>query len=139
MPPPTSRWRREAVPPSDEASRAVAATVAAAVETIAATIDTHVDELGRLDSIAGDGDHGIGMQRGSHAARDAAIAARDAGAGAQTVLARAADAWSDRAGGTSGALWGLILASLAGELGDEGSASAADVAAGVAAGVQSAS
>lgn len=127
----------EAVPPSDEASRAVATTVTGAVETIAATIDTHVEELGRLDSIAGDGDHGIGMQRGSHAARDAAIAARDAGAGAQTVLARAADAWSDRAGGTSGALWGLILASLAGKLGDEGSPSAADVAAGVAAGVQS--
>lgn len=127
----------EAVPPSDEASRAVATTVTEAVETIAATIDTHVEELGRLDSIAGDGDHGIGMQRGSHAARDAAIAARDAGAGAQTVLVRAADAWSDRAGGTSGALWGLILASLAGKLGDEGSPSAADVAAGVAAGVQS--
>jgi dihydroxyacetone kinase len=127
----------EAVPPSDEASRAVAATVAAAVEAIAATIDTHVEELGRLDSIAGDGDHGIGMQRGSHAARNAAIAARDAGAGAQTVLARAADAWSDRAGGTSGALWGLILGSLAGKLGDEGSPSATDVALGVAAGVQS--
>ena len=125
------------VPPSDEASRAVALTVTAAVETIAATIDTHVEELGRLDAIAGDGDHGIGMQRGSHAARDAAIAARDAGAGAQTVLARAADAWSDRAGGTSGALWGLILASLAAELGDDGAPSPADVAQGVAAGVQS--
>jgi dihydroxyacetone kinase len=127
----------EALPPSDETSRAVAATVTAAVETIAATIDTHVDELGRLDAIAGDGDHGIGMQRGSHAARDAAIAAREAGAGAHTVLARAADAWSDRAGGTSGALWGLILASLATKLGDEGAPSNSDVAEGVAAGVQS--
>ena len=125
------------VPPSDAASRAVAVTVAAAAETIAATIDANVEELGRLDAIAGDGDHGIGMQRGSHAARDAAIAARDAGAGAQTVLARAADAWSDRAGGTSGALWGLILASLAAKLGDEGAPSPADVAQGVAAGVQS--
>jgi dihydroxyacetone kinase len=129
--------RADVVPPSDEASRAVASTVTRAVEVIAATVDAHVDELGRLDSIAGDGDHGIGMQRGSHAARDAAIAARDAGAGAQTVLARAADAWSDRAGGTSGALWGLILTSLADKLGDEGSPSAAAVALGVAAGVQS--
>ncbi|WP_314504494.1 dihydroxyacetone kinase family protein [uncultured Microbacterium sp.] len=126
-----------AIPPSDEASRAVAVTVAAAVETIAVTIDAHVDELGRLDAIAGDGDHGIGMQRGSHAARDAAAAAREAGAGAQAVLARAADAWSDRAGGTSGALWGLILAALADRLGDQGSPTAADVAQGVAAGVQS--
>ncbi len=33
----------------------------------------------------------------------------DAGAGAGTVLARAADAWADKAGGTSGALWGVIL------------------------------
>ncbi len=65
-----------------------------------------------------------------------AVAARDAGAGAQTVLARAADAWSDRAGGTSGALWGVILAALAGKLGDEGRPSSADVAAGVAAGAQ---
>jgi D-erythrulose 4-kinase len=126
----------EAMPPSDEASRAVAATVAESVETIAATIDAHVEELGRLDSIAGDGDHGIGMQRGAHAARRAAIAARDAGAGAQTVLARAADAWSDRAGGTSGVLWGLILGSLAGTLGDEGSPTSTDVAHGVTAGVQ---
>ncbi len=126
----------DVIPPSDDASRTAAATVTAAVETIAATIDAHVDELGRLDSIAGDGDHGIGMQRGSHAARDAAVAARDAGAGAQTVLARAADAWSDRAGGTSGALWGVILAALAAKLGDEGRPSAADVAAGVAAGAQ---
>jgi dihydroxyacetone kinase len=127
----------ERLPPSDDASRAVAATVTAAVETVAATIDMHVDELGRLDAIAGDGDHGIGMQRGSHAARAAAVTARDAGAGAQTVLARAADAWSDRAGGTSGALWGLILASIARALGDEGSPTASDVAAGVAAGVRS--
>lgn len=127
----------DAVPPSDEESRAAAATVTAAVETIAATIDAHVDELGRLDAIAGDGDHGIGMQRGSHAARDAAIAARDAGAGARTVLARAADAWSDRAGGTSGALWGLILSSIAGKLDDEGAPAASDVASGVAAGVES--
>ena len=127
----------EAIPPSDEDSRTAAATVVEAIATIAATIDAHVDELGRLDAIAGDGDHGIGMQRGSHAARDAAIVARDAGAGAQTVLSRAADAWSDRAGGTSGALWGLILASLAAQLSDEGSPSDMDVAVGVAAGVRS--
>ena len=126
-----------AVPPSDDASRAVATTLAEAIQAITATIDAHVDELGRLDAIAGDGDHGIGMQRGSHAARVAAIDARDAGAGAGTVLSRAADAWADRAGGTSGALWGLILASLANQLSDQGSPSDTDIAAGVAAGVRS--
>ncbi|MFB7894521.1 dihydroxyacetone kinase family protein [Microbacterium sp. NPDC056044] len=124
----------EAIEPGDEASRSAARTVLAAVRTIAATVDTHVDELGRIDAIAGDGDHGIGMQRGSHAALAAATAAVDAGAGARTTLAHAADAWSDKAGGTSGALWGVILNAVAAKLGDEGRPDAAALAAGVAAG-----
>jgi D-erythrulose 4-kinase len=126
----------EAVPPADEASRAVATTVLAAVSTIVETVDTHVDELGRIDAIAGDGDHGIGMQRGSHAALAAARAAVDAGAGAATTLTRAADAWSDKAGGTSGALWGVILNALADKLGDEGRPEATAVAAGIVGGAQ---
>ncbi|KAF2414914.1 D-erythrulose kinase [Microbacterium sp. B35-04] len=124
----------DVIEPGDEASRAAAATVLAAVRTIAETVDAHVGELGRLDAIAGDGDHGIGMQRGSHAALAAAETAVDAGAGARTTLARAADAWADKAGGTSGALWGVILNAIAAKLGDEGSPDAAAVAAGVAAG-----
>ncbi|WP_345800360.1 dihydroxyacetone kinase family protein [Microbacterium sp. AZCO] len=124
----------EAVPPADDESRAVAQTVVAALETIVRTIDEHVEELGRIDAIAGDGDHGIGMQRGSHAALAAARTAALAGAGAATTLARAADGWSDKAGGTSGALWGVILSSVAGALGDEGRPAAAAVASGVAAG-----
>lgn len=124
----------EAIEPGDEASQSVAQTVLAAVRTIAETVDTHVDELGRIDAIAGDGDHGIGMQRGSHAALAAATAAVDAGAGARTTLAHAADAWSDKAGGTSGALWGVILNAVAAKLGDEGRPETTAVAAGVAAG-----
>ncbi|SBS72324.1 dihydroxyacetone kinase family protein [uncultured Microbacterium sp.] len=124
----------EAIAAGDAASVAAAATVRAALDILVRTVDTHADELGRIDAIAGDGDHGIGMQRGSHAALAAAEAAVTAGAGAQTVLARAADAWSDRAGGTSGALWGVILSSLATSLGDAGRPSAAAVAAGVAEG-----
>ena len=124
----------DVIEPGDEASRAAAGTVLAAVRTIADTVDAHVDELGRLDAIAGDGDHGIGMQRGSHAALAAASTAVDAGAGARTTLARAADAWADKAGGTSGALWGVILNAIAAKLGDEGRPDAAAVAAGVAAG-----
>ncbi len=126
----------EVFPPADDASRTAATSVATCVEVIADTVDLHVDELGRMDAIAGDGDHGIGMQRGSHAARDAARAALTAGAGARSVLAHAADAWADRAGGTSGALWGVILNSVAAKLGDEGTPTSADVALGVAAGVQ---
>ncbi|MFF2486102.1 dihydroxyacetone kinase family protein [Microbacterium sp. NPDC058062] len=124
----------EAIEPGDEASQSVARTVLAAVRTIAQTVDTHVDELGRIDAIAGDGDHGIGMQRGSHAALAAAEVAVQAGAGAGTTLAHAADAWSDKAGGTSGALWGVILNAVAAKLGDQGRPDAAAIAAGVAAG-----
>ena len=42
-------------------------------------------------------------------ADDIAGLAVSAGAGAASVLAVAGDAWGDRAGGTSGALWGLAL------------------------------
>ncbi|GAA2160808.1 MULTISPECIES: dihydroxyacetone kinase family protein [Glycomyces] len=126
----------EAIPEADEASRNAAATVHKVLEVLAAEIDTHADELGRIDAVAGDGDHGIGMRRGSRAALTAAAQARDAGAGARTLLARAADAWSDKAGGTSGALWGVILANLAEALGDQGKPTAAAVAEGVAAGAE---
>ncbi len=123
----------DGIPDADDTSRAAAQTVRLAVSAIADTIDAHVDELGRLDAVAGDGDHGIGMQRGAHAARAAADAAADAGAGAATTLQCAADAWADRAGGTSGALWGVILDAIARALGDTGAPTATDVAAGVSA------
>ncbi|MGV9697411.1 dihydroxyacetone kinase family protein [Streptomyces sp. NPDC003470] len=120
-----------AVAPASDASRNAARTVLAALDAVAATVDAHVDELGRIDAVAGDGDHGIGMQRGSTAARSAATEAAALGAGAGTVLHRAADAWADKAGGTSGALWGTILRSLGTALGDRDAPDAARVAAGV--------
>lgn len=126
----------EAIAPGDDESQAVAQTVRAALQVIVDTIDENADEFGRIDSIAGDGDHGIGMQRGSHAALAAGILAADAGAGAQTTLAHAADAWADKAGGTSGALWGVMLNAVASRLGDEGRPDAAAVASGVDAGVR---
>jgi dihydroxyacetone kinase len=78
------------------------------------------DELGRLDAIAGDGDHGMGMRRGSAAAFEAAASAVRANAGAASTLASAGDAWADRAGGTSGALWGLLIRSWSSALSDDG-------------------
>lgn len=129
--------QRVAFPPSDEASRATATAVVDALGATVAVIDSHADELGRMDAVAGDGDHGIGMQRGAHAALAAATSARDAGAGAGATLAAAADAWSDRAGGTSGVLWGLILAALAERLGDQGAPTRSGVADGVSAGLAS--
>ncbi|MCU1421144.1 MAG: dihydroxyacetone kinase family protein, partial [Microbacteriaceae bacterium] len=60
------------------ASRRVAVTVLRALDATADVLATHVDELGRMDAIAGDGDHGIGMQRGSSAAVAAATSAAEA-------------------------------------------------------------
>ncbi|SDS39277.1 dihydroxyacetone kinase family protein [Agrococcus carbonis] len=122
----------ESVPEASEASREAAGLIDEALSAVAAAIDEAADELGRMDAIAGDGDHGIGMQRGSRAGADAATKAAGAGAGAQTVLERAADAWSDRAGGTSGAIWGEMLRALGRRVGDDDAVTAEAVAEGIA-------
>jgi len=92
-----------------EASQQAARLVAVGLEVASRTVNDHVDELGRIDAVAGDGDHGIGMQRGAAASAAAATEAVLLGAGAGTLLRLAADAWADRGGGTSGALWGAAL------------------------------
>ncbi len=116
-----------------EQSQAAAAVVFAALEAAWQIISKHHEELGRLDAIAGDGDHGIGMQRGLTAAVAAAEEARVAMVGAGTLLTVASDAWSGRAGGTSGALWGVILRELGSAFGDEAMPDASTVATGAAA------
>jgi len=120
-----------ALPVASAESQAAAKTAYLAIEAIAAVIDENVDELGRIDAVAGDGDHGIGMQRGSHAAQAAGLEALELGAGAQSLLDRAGDAWADRAGGTSGALWGAALRAVGAELGNTSPPTAAAVGAGV--------
>ena len=95
----------DATPASREAGRAIAS----GFERLADALRAAEDELGRLDAQAGDGDHGQGMARGSAAAAAAAREAAEAGAGAASVLGAGADGWADRAGGTSGAIWGLGL------------------------------
>lgn len=117
-------------------SQAAAVIALAALEAARTVIDAQREELGRLDAIAGDGDHGIGMQRGLTAAVVAAKEALAAKAGIGTLLTNAGDAWSDRAGGTSGALWGVILRNLGDILGDEALPDAPMVAAGIAGALQ---
>ncbi|MFD5317951.1 dihydroxyacetone kinase family protein [Streptomyces sp. NPDC127098] len=136
---PATAAEQDALPAADDDSRRAARRVLAALAAVRATVDEHVDELGRIDAVAGDGDHGIGMGRGSHAAHEAAADAVARGAGAATTLDLAAAAWADRAGGTSGALWGVILGSVGSALGDTGRPTPEAVASGVAgaaAGVQ---
>jgi dihydroxyacetone kinase len=67
-------------------------------------------DLGRLDAVAGDGDHGSGMVRGLSAAVAAVGDRPDAGVG--DVLGVAGRAWADKAGGTSGVLWGVLLSAI---------------------------
>lgn len=109
----------DAIAPATGESRESARCALAALDALKSTVDDNVAELGRIDAVAGDGDHGIGMQRGADAAVAAARDAVERGAGAGSTLNRAADAWADRAGGTSGALWGVALRAIGAELGDE--------------------
>jgi len=118
-------------------SAAQGARLATIVALMAETAVADADFLGRLDSIAGDGDHGQGMVLGSRAAAKAAAVASDAGAGAATVLKQAGLAWAEGAGGTSGALWGRALEAVGAGLSDDVAADAATVVAAVAAGAES--
>ncbi|MFC3298059.1 dihydroxyacetone kinase family protein [Arthrobacter agilis] len=99
----------EAIPESSPESREVAQSIVEALEVLRATASEHQEYFGKLDAVAGDGDHGQGMAFGTRGAAEAARAALDKGAGARTVLLHAGDAWAEEAGGTSGALWGAAL------------------------------
>ena len=116
---------------SDAKSRAVAATALAALESAAEAIHDAEQELGRLDAVAGDGDHGRGMVRGIDHALVAGRRAAQAGWGAKGVLEAAGDAWAEFAGGTSGVLWGAGLRALGARLGNAGRADGHVVAQGV--------
>jgi len=73
------------------------------------------DHLGKLDAIAGDGDHGVGMVRGIHAA---VAEAKASTGGVGHVLVAAGNAFGDRAGGTSGILWGIFISAIGNALGN---------------------
>ncbi len=110
---------------ASEESIAAAAAARRALHALSATIEEHKDHLGRIDAIAGDGDHGIGMSRGAKAAVEAAEACDG---GVQAVLGAAGAAFADRAGGTSGILWGLLLDGIGKALGNTDTVTAARAA-----------
>ncbi len=93
---------------------------AQALERIRETIATNADHLGDLDSVAGDGDHGIGMQRGTKAGAAAALTAAHQGRTLAETIRATSEAWSGAAGGTSGAIWGAALDAVALELEAQG-------------------
>ena len=121
--------------PASDVSKANGKCIADVLAKVAAALREAEPELGRIDARAGDGDHGQGMTRGSAAAAEAAQKAVAAGAGAASVLTTAANAWADRAGGASGALWGLALRIWGTKLSDEAELTADAVAQGAQAGL----
>lgn len=120
---------------SSPESSAAAQTVRRMLEAMLSTVVEHEDLLGRLDAVAGDGDHGSGMVRGLRAATAACREPRLVTAGIATVLRAAGRGWADRAGGTSGVLWGVFLEAIGSSLGDTATPTAARVVSGVAAGL----
>ncbi len=115
----------------DDAARQCSQAVVDALGAMTRRIAEAEDELGRIDAVAGDGDHGRGMVKGSGAALAAARTALEDGVGPGAVLGDAGEAWAAKAGGTSGVLWGAALGALGRRLGNATAPSPADVAAGV--------
>ena len=118
----------ETVQAADCGARASGRIVAEALSAIAVHMVGAEHDLGRIDAVAGDGDHGRGMVKGTGAAAEAATSAAHQGAGTATVLTAAGQAWAAKAGGTSGVLWGAALAAAADRLGDAGTPDGRDVA-----------
>jgi dihydroxyacetone kinase len=114
---------------ADDDGRAGGRFVVKALDAVAGMLAGVEDELGRIDAVAGDGDHGRGMVKGSSAARSAGAAAAKGGAGQGSVLAAAGREWAAKAGGTSGVLWGALLTAVGGRVGDTGRPDSETVAA----------
>ncbi|WP_312242052.1 dihydroxyacetone kinase family protein [Pantoea sp.] len=122
---------QETLPQASAESQESARRVLRLLEAIAEMLQANAEKLGDIDAVAGDGDHGIGMERGILGAVEKAREVAERGAGAGTLLCRAADAWADKAGGTSGALWGVALTAIGTAIGDQQAPDARRVATGV--------
>lgn len=90
----------------------IAEQVRRGIRIITQLMKDQESHLGKIDAIAGDGDHGRGMVRGTSAA-EAAVEKLSIKAGftpsAADQLRTAGAAWALEAGGTSGVLWGAGL------------------------------
>ncbi len=128
----SSQEEKKVISKGTPESHECAVNILKILQLIEANTAERANEYGQLDSYAGDGDHGIGMARGAHAAASAAKQYVDSGAGAGSTLEAAADSWSDKAGGTSGIIWGIILREIGKEFGDSAKPSGQVVAAAVA-------
>ena len=77
-------------------------------------VSDHQDELSRLDSVAGDGDHGVNM---ATALAEAARSAEQGDHGtAADVMRATGSAFHETVGGAAGALFGAFFGAVAGQL-----------------------
>lgn len=113
-----------------EASRAAAEYIVSAFGRMKDAIADAEEYLAKIDGVAGDGDHGRGMVKGSTFAYEAAVEALEKGAAAGSVLRAAGRAWAAKAGGTSGVLWGSALEAAGDVVGDQAESYDAACAAG---------
>lgn len=118
-----------------EPSQRAAAVALTRLDDVVDALKENEAELGKLDAVAGDGDHGQGMVLGAVGAADRGHEAAAAGVGLGTLLREVGEAWAESAGGTSGALWGAALVAAGERLGDTDAPGAADVAEAVSAAV----
>ncbi|GAA2006845.1 dihydroxyacetone kinase family protein [Microbacterium ulmi] len=111
-----SAAEHESAPTPSPAGAALAALLRRGAAELQRVLHENEAHLGRIDAVAGDGDHGRGMAKGIDAAA-AAIEPLD-GAGPGWTLRTAGRAWAAEAGGTSGVLWGAGLEAAGEALGD---------------------
>lgn len=130
---PTTSTSATTAPTTEKAQGEALTALATTVEALRAAhtlLHDQEEALGRLDAVAGDGDHGRGMCKGVDAALAAAEQEQQRGTSPAGLLAAAGDAWAADAGGTSGALWGAGLRAFGSALPADRAPGAADVAAG---------
>ncbi|MHB0929453.1 MAG: dihydroxyacetone kinase family protein [Candidatus Nanopelagicales bacterium] len=90
-------------------SQAAAKRAVALIEHVHNMIVAAEQQLGDIDAVAGDGDHGRGMVKGTSAALDGARAVVADSGGLGSLFVGAGEEWAAKAGGTSGVLWGNAL------------------------------
>lgn len=91
--------------------------IRASLAEVLAVLKEKEAELGKLDAAAGDGDHGTGMVRGMRGAVQMLENLTDE-VPAGMLLVQAGSAFSDAAGGASGALYGMFLMNIGKTLGN---------------------
>ena len=128
----SAAYRRGALTPLPQAQNALLARF----EAVEKALEQRAEELGALDAVAGDGDHGLGMLRGIRGARQSAIHACTRGCSTGEVLMEAGEAWSDHGGGTSGALWGGALLAAGNSIAQASEVGAKEIAAALDAALQ---